>query len=180
MVPFTPFADARPTPSSRGRARPGLTVGKRIALLIAVPLIGLIGIFGLFTATDRQVASQLALSRSELRTALAVKSFRDQIVATQLGIAAFLLGPDEAARAALIAAQHAANQSIEALGTVQGTALPASLSKGIRTVSLDVDTVVKAQDALGSSGKAGLVEAVTSAMDALSTILNEETDYSDP
>lgn len=180
MVSLKPTR-AHPAAASRRPAlRPSLTVGKRIAVLIAVPIVGLIAIFGLFAASESQVASQLVVSRSNLRTALAIKAFRDQIVATQLGISAFLLEPGESTRAKLVAAQDAANKSVAGLSTGSGAPLPASLSKGMSTVSLDVDTVLKAQDALGSDGKAGLAEAVTRGMDALSAMLNEDIDYSDP
>lgn len=180
MVSLKP-SRANPAAAARRPAlRPGLTVGKRIAVLIGVPLVGLVAIFGLFAASESQVASQLAVSRSNLRTALAIKAFRDQIVATQLGISAFLLEPGESTRAKLVAAQDAANRSVAGLSTGGGVPLPASLSKGMSTVSLDVDTVLKAQDALGSDGKAGLAETVTRGMDALAAMLNEDIDYSDP
>ena len=181
MVHRTSFPSARATAlSHQPAARPSLTVGRRIAVLVGVPLVGLLVIFGLFTVGESQVGGQLALSRSNLRTALAIKAFRDQIVATQLGISAFLLEPNQVTRARLVASQDAANKSVAGLSAADGVPLAASLSKGVRTVSLDVDTVIKAQDAFGSDGKAGLAEAVTRGMDALSTVLNEEIDYSDP
>ena len=161
----------------------GFTIGRRVALITAVPVVGLVIVFGLFILCQRQVGAQIAASHAHLETALSVKGFRDQIVTAQRSVDAFLLAPSDAAAKVVGATAAAANLSnVKLLDGANSplSQLPPAASTSLKSVSSDINGIIAAQQAVGYHSDAGLAGTANTTMQVLEAAIRDNADMSDP
>ena len=162
---------ASPDRSERVR----LSVGARIGALTFLPLIGLAVIFALFWTSAHRVEAELGQSRTDIRTSLDAKAFRDKLMSAELAIGAFTAKPSQSARATLASARTAAEQTVVAVASRDG-----ALASQTKTLSQTIDAILSAQDSLGYDEKSGLIGETNAVGDTLAQLIANDVDSSDP
>ncbi len=176
----------QPAPGRRPARRPrlpSLSVKARVALLTAVPLLGLGLVFAIYWSNAAAVRQHLARSQADMRTAIEIKAFRDQIVAAQLGLADFHNEPSQSGRDGVVGSEAAARKALDALlqhKTPEIERMLAPLERGLASLSDDVDGVLKGQTALGFDDASGLAGTLADALDVLEKAAMTDLDYNDP
>jgi methyl-accepting chemotaxis protein len=157
------------------KTRAQLSVGTRIGALTVLPLIGLGVIFALFWFSAHRVEVELGQSRVDIRTSLEAKTFRDKLMSAELAIGAFMAKPSPTTRASLASAWTAVEHSVGAAESQDG-----AVAAQIKGLSLNIEAILSAQDALGYDEKSGLVGRTNAAGDALAQLVADDVDTSDP
>ena len=150
-------------------------MGARIGALTFLPLIGLAVIFALFWTSAHRVEAELGQSRTDIRTSLDAKAFRDKLMSAELAIGAFTAKPSQNARATLASARAAAEQAVVAVASRDG-----ALASETKTLSRTIEAILSAQDSLGYDEKSGLVGETNAVGEALAQLIANDVDSSDP
>jgi methyl-accepting chemotaxis protein len=157
------------------RKKRALSVGTRIGVLTFLPLLGLAVVFALFWYSAHRVEAELGVSRVDIRASLEAKTFRDKLMSAQLAIGAFVTKPSPTTRASLASAWTAVEQSVGAVESRDG-----DLASQTKTLSLNIEAVLSAQESLGYDEKSGLVGQTNAAGDVLAQRIADNVDPSDP
>ena len=147
----------------------------RIGALTFLPLIGLVVIFALFWFSAHRVEVELGQSRVDIRTSLEAKTFRDKLMSAELAIGAFIAKPSPTTRANLTSAWTAVEQSVGGAESRDG-----ALAAQTKSLSLNIEAILSAQDSLGYDEKSGLIGQTNAASDALAQSVAADVDASDP
>jgi methyl-accepting chemotaxis protein len=161
-------------PSDR-KKRAQLSVGRRIGVLTFLPLVGLAVIFVLFWFSAHRVEVELSQSRVDMRTSLEAKTFRDKLMSAELAISAFIAKPSPTTRTNLASAWTAVEHSVNAADS-QGGAVAAQT----KSLSLNIEAILSAQDSLGYDESSGLVGRTNAAGEILTQLVANDVDPSDP
>jgi methyl-accepting chemotaxis protein len=152
-----------------------LSVGTRIGALTFLPLIGLAVVFALFWFSAHRVEVELGQSRVDIRTSLEAKTFRDKLMSAELAIGAFMARPSPTTRANLVSAWSAVERSVDGVESQDG-----GLAAQTKTLSLNIQAILSAQDSLGYDEKSGLVGQTNAAGEILGKLVADDVDTSDP
>jgi methyl-accepting chemotaxis protein len=168
-------ASTPPRDNPDRKKRTLLSVGARIGALTFLPLVGLAVIFALFWFSAHRVEVELGQSRVDIRTSLEAKTFRDKLMSAELAIGAFVTKPSPTTRAILVSAWTAVEQSVGGVESRDG-----ALAAQTKSLSLNIEAILSAQDSLGYDEKSGLVGQTNAAGDALAQSVAADVDSSDP
>ena len=152
-----------------------LSVGTRIGALTFLPLVGLVVIFALFWFSAHRVEVELGQSRVDIRTSLEAKTFRDKLMSAEVAIGAFMAKPSPTTRANLASAWAAVEHSVGEAESRDG-----ALAAQTKSLSLNIEAILSAQDSLGYDEKSGLAGQTNAASDALAQSVAADVDTSDP
>ncbi|MDX7952344.1 HAMP domain-containing methyl-accepting chemotaxis protein [Lichenihabitans sp. Uapishka_5] len=160
-----------------------LSVGWRVAILCILPIIGFAALAAISGLSVLEIRGSLDRSRVNIRQAMDMKAFRDRIVEMQVAVDDFTIEPTAATRAKVLGLRDGAAKAIAAMtGTEKANLSPgttATLTKGLKTVSQDVDDVLHGQEALGFDHHSGVTGEVTKDVDALEALVRQASS-SDP